>query len=135
MLQNLPHHQRIEAIVEQTRLRQVAVNKTHAGADLFRLPREEVPGKGKRLGVNIHTGDVEALAGQENFQDTFAASHVQDSRAPRLIHHPIDSLTKDLARITPLNNSKIDLRNSISVRTLWVYFCLVYHAFLSTIEF
>ena len=30
MLQNLPHYQRIEAIVEQARLRQVAVNKAHA---------------------------------------------------------------------------------------------------------
>ena len=40
MLQNLPHHQRIKAIVEQTRLRQIAVKKAHTGADLFRLLSE-----------------------------------------------------------------------------------------------
>ena len=40
MLQKLPHYQRIEAIIEQTRLRQVAVKKAHTGADLFRLLSE-----------------------------------------------------------------------------------------------
>ena len=127
MLQNLPHHQRIEAIVEEARLRQVAVNKAHTGADLFRLLSEQVPGKGKRLGVDIHTGDVEALAGQENFQDTFAAPHIQDFPTLRLLRHPVDSLTEDFACGAPLQHAEIDLRNAISVRTVGVLFYLSRH--------
>ena len=123
MFQNLSDYHGIEPIYGQPRARQITVNEEHSCADFLRLAREQLTSKGKRLGVDIHTGDVEASTSQKNLNDAFAAPHIQDSRSLRLIHYPIDSLPKDFAHFAPLQHSKIDLCNSIAMRTLGALFC------------
>ena len=64
MLQNLTHNQRIELIIQDMCLCQIAVNKLDTLPDVLRLPSEKCLGKANRLSVDIHTGDGETSAGQ-----------------------------------------------------------------------
>ena len=114
--------------MQQSRLRQIALDEAYPFADFFRLPCKQLSGKGERLGVDIQAGNVEALAGKKNLDNAFAAPDVQNPLTPSLIHHPIDSSTKDFARSAPLQRAEIDLCDAIPLPAVGILYWLGFHA-------
>ena len=97
MLQHLADQHGIVVPQWQPHVQQITANKADTGADRLWFACEQFTGERERLSIYIHTGDVAASAGQENLEDTFAASHIKNCFASCAPHHPINALTKNLA--------------------------------------
>ena len=85
------------------------MDEAYTGDNVFWLVFEKVTGECECFRIDVHSRNVEAAAGQQDLQDTLAASYIEYSLPLYLLGDPVNAPAKDIVRFAPLDNPEVDL--------------------------